>query len=71
MNELVGSIKKFISDRIKDDTDITSALLVSELKPLSLKKALYAYVIFNGCFSVNIAKQVDEIAALYKNLMKK
>lgn len=58
MNELVIAIKKFVAERIKEDTDVTSALLVSELKPLSLKKALYAYVIFNGCFSVNIAKQV-------------
>ena len=39
--------------------DITSALVVSELKPLGLKKPIYAFVIFNACFSVNISKQVD------------
>lgn len=64
-------MRKFIESRKNEDFDIKSAYIVSELKPLGLKKSLLAYVIFNSIFTVNIAKQVSENGRLYQNLMKK
>jgi hypothetical protein len=65
-------MRKFIEERKDEDFDIKSAYIVSELKPLGLKKSLLAYVIFNSIFNVNIGSQVGtESAQLYLNLMKK
>jgi hypothetical protein len=65
-------MRKFIDSRKEDDFDIKSAYIVSELKPLGLKKSLLAYVIFNSIFTINIGNQIGtDSNQLYLNLMKK
>ena len=54
-----------------EDFDITSAKIVSKIKPLGLKKPLIGYIVFKAFFTVNISKQVVEHSRLYLNLMKK
>lgn len=71
LNELVEHTKKLILSRMEKDFDIGSAEIVADLKPLKLKKPLYAYVLFNAFFTVNIHKQAKEYAPMYKHLMKK
>lgn len=71
MEKLVEYAKKYIEARKGKDLDISSAEIVDNLKPLGLKKALFAYVLFNGFFTVNIAMQAKENAVIYKKLMKK
>lgn len=58
--KLVEYTKEFIEKRKKEDFDIVSASIVAELKPLGLKKPLYAYILFNALFTINIHKQVQE-----------
>lgn len=71
MNQLIEYTKKYIESKKDDDFDIASAEAVDNLKPLGLKKALFAYVIFNALFTVNIAKQIETSAAMYKKLMRR
>ena len=71
LSKLIEYTKKFIEKRKKEDFDIASAETVAELKPLGLKKPLYAYVLFNAFFTINIHKQVQENGGMYMNLMKK
>lgn len=51
-------MRKFIEERKEEDFDIKSAYIVSELKPLGLKKPLLAFIIFNSIFSVNIVNKI-------------
>lgn len=71
MVKLISYTKNFIEKRKTIDFDIASAEIVANLKPLGLKKPLIGYVLFNAFFTVNIAKQVQENAKLYLQLMRK
>ena len=64
-------IKKMVEDLKDEDFDIKSAMIVSKIKPLGLKKPLIAYVLFRAFFTVNIKQQLKEAGKLYLNLMKK
>jgi hypothetical protein len=59
MKNLITWTKEFIEKRKKDDFDIACAETVYELKSLKLKKSLYAYVLFNIFFTINIGKQLE------------
>ena len=67
-----GDYIRNLHEKLKDeDFDITSARIVSKIKPLGLKKPLIAYVVYRAFFTVNISQQLPTVAKLYKNLMKK